>query len=96
MGQRGDRWDRGFTLQKIRCWTSSVMAFRLRGRQRLWGVHGEGLQQVLNAVTAAQLHNNNVRKTLKTVRLCVFEAANRPAAAEGPPSRSSGSGLWTT
>lgn len=43
-------------------WTDSVMTFRLLIRQRLWRVNGERLQQVLDTVTGAQLHNNTNMK----------------------------------
>lgn len=52
----------GFTLQMIGRWTHSVMTFRLLKRQRLWRVDGERLQQVLDAVAGAQLHNNTNMK----------------------------------
>lgn len=64
--------DRGFTLQMISCWTSSVMTFRLL--RRLGRVDGERVQQVLDAVAGAQLHNNNTtesgRRRDETRRLC--------------------------
>lgn len=64
--QRGDRRrdgeEHGFTLQMIGRWPDSVMTFRLLIRQRLWRVDGERLQQVLDTVTGAQLHNNTNMK----------------------------------